>query len=64
MVRILAINGSYRDDGVTDKAFEFAAAALKRSGAEVDTVLLSDRPIEFCLNCRSCMQEPGEEPGH
>lgn len=62
--RILAINGSYRDDGITDQALEAATRALQSSGAQVETVLLREQHIEFCLNCRACTQEPGEKPGH
>jgi len=63
MSRILAINGSYRDDGITDQAVEVLAQSLRSLGAEVDVVLLRDHPIEFCRNCRECTQEPGEVPG-
>jgi len=61
--RVLSINGSYRDDGITDQAIEAAADALRQSGAEVETIQLRDYPIEFCLNCRACTQEPGDAPG-
>jgi multimeric flavodoxin WrbA len=61
--RILIINGSYRDDGITDQAVEAASIALRASGADLDTVLLRDYPIEFCLNCRECTQQPGDAPG-
>ena len=61
--RILVINGSYRDDGITDQAVEAATIALRASGAELETVLLRDYPIEFCLNCRECTQQPGDAPG-
>jgi multimeric flavodoxin WrbA len=63
MTRILAINGSYRDGGITDQAVAIAARALLESGADVDTVLLRECDIEFCRNCRSCMQAPGADPG-
>ncbi|MBT8441608.1 MAG: flavodoxin family protein [Gammaproteobacteria bacterium] len=62
--RILAINGSYRDDGITDQALAVAVEALQSSGVDVETVLLREQHIEFCLNCRACTQEPGEKPGH
>lgn len=61
--RILVINGSYRDDGITDQAVEAASVALRASGADLETVLLRDYPIAFCLNCRECTQQPGEAPG-
>ena len=60
---ILAINGSYRDDGVTDKTVEVLKQTLEAAGEQVEVVLLRDYPIEFCLNCRECTQQPGEEPG-
>lgn len=61
--KILAINGSYRRGGVTDQAVEAAAAAARAGGAEVETVTLTDRRIEFCTNCRACTQRPGGERG-
>ena len=61
--RILAINGSYRTDGITDQAVAAATEALREAGAEVETVWLREQNIEFCTNCRACMQEPGTEPG-
>jgi multimeric flavodoxin WrbA len=63
MIMILAINGSYRDDGITDKTVEILKQTLEASGEQVEVVLLRDYPIEFCLNCRECTQLPGEEPG-
>jgi len=61
--RILLINGSYRDDGITDQVVAEMAAAARTAGAEVEEIVLRDRPIEFCLNCRHCTQRPGTEPG-
>ena len=61
--RVLAINGSYREGGITDQAIDAAVHALILSGAEVETVLLREHDIKFCLNCRTCTQEPGEKPG-
>jgi multimeric flavodoxin WrbA len=63
MSKILAINGSYRDDGINDQALEAAAQAVRASGAEVETVSLREYPIGFCLNCRECTQQPGTAPG-
>ena len=61
--KILVINGSYRDDGVTDQVVEAAVQALRTAGAEFEIVLLREHPIEFCLNCRECTQQPGHAPG-
>ncbi len=63
MTRILAINGSYRDDGITDQVVEAIARAAVAAGAEVEHILLRDYPIEFCLNCRECTQHAGTTPG-
>ena len=62
MKKILAINGSYRDDGITDQAVNKMLNTVKAFGAEVELVLLRDYPIEFCLNCRECTQLPGSMP--
>ena len=62
-MNILAINGSYRDDGITDQSVDAMVQALQAAGADVETVLLREYPISFCLNCRECTQKPGEAPG-
>lgn len=61
--KILVINGSYRDDGITDQAVAVAVEALNGSGAETEIVNLREYPIEFCLNCRECTLQPGVAPG-
>jgi len=62
MTKILAINGSYRDDGITDQTVEAFAQSIEAAGAETEIILLRDYPIEFCLNCRACTQQPGAAP--
>lgn len=61
--RVLAINGSYRPDGVTDQALAAVTRALKASGVHVDKVTLREEDIRFCMNCRACTQQAGEQPG-
>ena len=61
--KILAINGSYRDGGVTDLAVEEVLDYLRSLDADVEHIKLRDHPIEFCMNCRQCMQQPGDAPG-
>ena len=61
--RVLAINGSYREGGMTDQAIAEVAAVLAEAGAEIETVNLRDYPIEFCINCRHCALEAGDSPG-
>ena len=60
---VLVINGSYRDDGITDQAIEVAVATLKKAGTKTEIINLRDYPIEFCLNCRECTQQAGPTPG-
>lgn len=62
MARILAINGSYRENGVTDRLVGIMADTLRSAGAEVENIPLRENPIEFCLNCRVCTQQPGTAP--
>jgi multimeric flavodoxin WrbA len=63
MIKVLALSGSYRDDGITDQTIVAFAQALEEAGAEVEIILLREYPIEFCLNCRACTQQPGVVPG-
>ncbi|HUT41213.1 MAG TPA: flavodoxin family protein [Gammaproteobacteria bacterium] len=63
MTKLLAINGSYRENGAIDQAVAAAVEAATAAGATVEVVTLRDFPIEFCLNCRHCTQQPGDAPG-
>jgi multimeric flavodoxin WrbA len=63
MSKVLAINGSYRKDGVTDQILDAFVRAAKVAGVEIEIIFLRDYPIEFCTNCRECTQQPGENPG-
>jgi multimeric flavodoxin WrbA len=61
--KILAINGSYRKGGATDQAVNGVLEELQVLDADVEHIKLREFPIEFCMNCRECMQQPGEAPG-
>jgi multimeric flavodoxin WrbA len=63
MTRILAINGSYRENGAIDQAIALAVQTAQTAGTVIELVRLRDFPIEFCRNCRQCTQTPGEAPG-
>lgn len=63
MTRILAVNGSYRDNGAIEQAVALAVQTAQAAGATVEIVTLRDIPIEFCRNCRECTQMPGTTPG-
>ena len=63
MTHLLAINGSYREEGAIDQAVDVAVQAAIQSGATVEVIHLRDYSIEFCLNCRHCTQLAGDAPG-
>ncbi|MRR34527.1 flavodoxin family protein [bacterium] len=62
-VRVIALVGSYRKGGVIDTAVDEILSAAEQAGAETARIYLTDSPIEFCRNCRSCTQEKGERRG-
>jgi len=61
--KVIAVVGSYRKGGNTDAVVCAVLAGAREKGAETHTIYLIDRPIEFCTNCRQCMQAPGEQRG-
>lgn len=60
---VLGIVGSYRKGGSIDQAVTAVLAAAAADGAATEKIYLLDSHIEFCTNCRSCTQHPGDEPG-
>lgn len=62
-MKIVALNGSYRRGGTIDQVVEEMLAAAREHGAETEQVFLIDQHIEFCRNCRQCMQSPGTARG-
>ncbi len=61
--KIVAIVGTYRKGGVSDRLVDEVLSSAREAGATTGKVYLIDRHIEFCTNCRSCTQEEGTEPG-
>ena len=61
--KVVAVVGSYRKDGVIDRAVEAVLAGAREKGAETRTIYLREQQIEFCTNCRQCTQMPGTERG-
>lgn len=62
--KIVAIIGSYRKGGTIDSAVEAVLEGAREKGAQTTTYYLTEQHIEFCTNCRECMQAPGEARGH
>ena len=63
ITKVVAIVGSYRKGGTIDSAVQAVLEGAREKGAETTTFYLTDQHIEFCTNCRQCMQTPGEERG-
>ncbi len=61
--KVIAIVGSYRKGGTIDTAVEAVLEGAREKGAVTRTIYLVDQHIEFCTNCRECMQKPGPERG-
>lgn len=61
--KIVGIVGSYRKHGAVDSAVSEILAEAEHHGAQTTTIYLQDRHIEFCTNCRVCLQQPGSDRG-
>ncbi|WP_088242566.1 flavodoxin family protein [Calothrix rhizosoleniae] len=61
--KVVGIVGSYRKNGFIDSAIAQILASAESQGAETKKIYLQDQHIEFCTNCRTCLQEPGTERG-
>ncbi len=62
-MQVTAIVGSYRKGGIVDSAVDEILAAAKAAGADVTKIYLIDKHVEFCRNCRACMQPEGPKRG-
>lgn len=56
-VKVIGIVGSYRKGKTIDSAVSAILEGAGAAGAETKKVNLLDKHIEFCTNCRSCMQK-------
>jgi multimeric flavodoxin WrbA len=63
ITKVVAIVGSYRKGGTIDSAVEAVLQGAREKCAETVTFYLTEKHIEFCTNCRKCMQAQGEERG-
>lgn len=63
MKHVVGLVGSYRKGGYIDSTVDEVLSAARDRGAETEKIFLLDQHIEFCTNCRTCMQEPGPERG-
>jgi putative NADPH-quinone reductase len=56
-VKIVGIIGSYRKGKIIDSAVTTILEGAKSKGAQTQKIFLLDKHLEFCTNCRSCVQE-------
>ena len=64
MKKVIGIVGSYRKGRVIDSAVSEVLRGVESRGAQVSKIYLIDKNIEFCDNCRSCMQTEGDARGN
>lgn len=62
-MKVVAVVGTYRKGKTIDTAVDEALAGAREAGAETEKILLTDKHIEFCTNCRACTQTAGPERG-
>jgi multimeric flavodoxin WrbA len=60
---IVGIVGSYHKNGVIDSVVTEVLEEAVKQGVQTQKIYLQDQQIEFCTNCRVCLQEPGSERG-
>ena len=61
--RVVIINGSYREDGISEQMVYVIEAMLQEKGISFYSIKLRDKTIHFCDNCRHCMHAKGTTPG-
>lgn len=52
--KIIAIQGSYRDNGITTMMLKYAVEKTKAQDNEVTYIKLHEKKIEYCKGCRKC----------
>lgn len=55
--KILSIQGSYRNNGVTTSMLKYATEKAEKMGHKVTYVNLFEKNIEFCRGCRKCLEK-------
>ena len=55
--KVVAIVGTYRKGHIIDSAVSALLESAAELGAETEKIYLLDRHIEFCTNCRKCVQD-------
>lgn len=56
-MRIIAINGSYRRGKFSDSVLNEIENQVTALGHQMEVINLTEKDIEFCDNCRKCMND-------
>lgn len=54
--KIVAIQGSYRENGITTSMLRYATDKVRGLGHEVTYINLFEKKIDFCKGCRKCLE--------
>jgi len=55
--KVVAIVGTYRKGHITESVVSALLESAAELGAETEKIYLLDQHIEFCTNCRTCVQQ-------
>ena len=55
--KILAIQGSFRNNGITSTMLNYAVEESIKAGYDVEYIRLHDHRIECCKGCRRCFED-------
>lgn len=58
--KVVAIMGSYRRHGITEQVVDAMFETLEREGVETQKIVLTEKQIGFCKNCRTCTEASPE----
>lgn len=61
--KVIAIVGTYRKGHIIDSAVDTLLDAASTNGVQTEKILLLDKNIEFCKNCRCCTKQTGNLRG-
>lgn len=54
--KIVAIQGSYRENGITTSMLRYAVNIANNMGHDIDYINLFEKKIEFCKGCKKCLE--------
>ncbi len=57
IMKILAVNGTYRKEGTTTRLTEKALEGAASQGAQTRMILLDEKDIRYCRNCLTCYKD-------